>query len=212
MPDTNGGRTCRRQLLRGVVCAALLVIGGLTASPGVSPVEAADTLRGTDIEVPAPLPTPIRADSDPVPDAAAGGAGGGEASPTTVPPAPEGSSSPGGVGVTPSSPPEGATSSGSAGGAGTKRSRPRGRSTPAPAAGGLAPTAPAVAVVDVDDGDATVERLREATVPAARQFGLPLVLGAIVLAFLAVQGRVDRRDAKLMAAPVTVADDLLPFL
>lgn len=57
-----------------------------------------------------------------------------------------------------------------------------------------------------------IARLRRVTVPAARQFGFPLVLGAFVLAFLVVQGRLDARDPKLAAAPVTVDDDLLPFL
>lgn len=63
-----------------------------------------------------------------------------------------------------------------------------------------APTPPAIA------------RLRRVTVPAARQFGFPLVLGGFVLAFVAVQGRLDARDPKLAAAPVTVDDDLLPFV
>ena len=210
MPDAIGGRTCRRQLLRGVVCAAVLAVGGLTASPGVSPAGAADTLRGTDIEVPAPLPAPIRGDSEPVPDPSVGG---GEVSPTTVPlVAPEGSSPSGGSAPAPSSPSAEAAPSDSGGGTGaTSRARSRTRTTTAPRPGDLAPPVPAAAVGDDDDGNATVERLREATVPAARQFGLPLMLGALVLAFLAVQGRVDRRDAKLMVAPVTVADDLLPF-
>lgn len=56
-----------------------------------------------------------------------------------------------------------------------------------------------------------IARLRRVTVPAARQFGFPLALGALVLAFLVVQGRLDARDPKLAAAPVTVDDDLLPF-
>lgn len=209
MPDANGGRTCRRRLLRGVVSATVLAVGGLTASPGVSPAGAADTLRGTDIEVPVPLPAPISGDSDPVP---APPGGGGEASPTTVPLIGSEPSPPsGGTAVTPSSPSAGAPSTDSSGSSRTGRARERARSTTAPGTGGPVPTAPASAVPADGGDDATVERLRDATVPAARQFGLPLVLGAIVLAFLAVQGRVDRRDAKLMAAPVTVADDLLPF-
>lgn len=208
MPDANGGRSCRRRLLRGVVLAAVLAVGGLTASPGVGHAEVGDTLRGTEIDVPMPLPSPIRG-SDAVP---APPAGGGEASPTTAPlGAPEGSSTTGGTAVTPASSGH-ATSAGSESGARTTdRARTSARSTPAPSAGDMAPPAPTSAVTDNDDGAATVERLREASVPAARQFSLPLVLGALVLAFLAVQGRVDRRDAKLMAAPVTVADDLLPF-
>lgn len=57
-----------------------------------------------------------------------------------------------------------------------------------------------------------IARLREVSVPAARQFGFPLVLGFLVLGFLVVQARLDARDPKLAAAPVTVDDDLLPFL
>lgn len=207
MPDANGGRTCRRQLLRGLVPVAVLAVGGLTASPGVSPAGAADTLRGTEIEVPVPLPAPIRADSDPVPDAPAGG---GETLPTTVP-AVGPSPAPAGGGVSPSPSTGGSASSPADGDTArtTSRGRTRARSAPGPVVDGVAPVVPAV--VATDDSHDTVERLREASVPAARQFGLPLVLGAIVIAFLAVQGRVDRRDAKLMAAPVTMADDLLPF-
>jgi hypothetical protein len=57
-----------------------------------------------------------------------------------------------------------------------------------------------------------IARLRRSTVPAARQFGFPLGLGLLVLAFLTVQSRLDARDPKLAAAPVSVDDDLLPFL
>lgn len=56
-----------------------------------------------------------------------------------------------------------------------------------------------------------IARLRQVTLPAARQFGFPLGLAALVLAFLAVQGRLDARDPKLAAAPLSVDDDLLPF-
>lgn len=56
-----------------------------------------------------------------------------------------------------------------------------------------------------------IARLRRVTVPAARQFGFPLGLAVLVLAFLAVQARLDDRDPKLAAAPVTVDDDLLRF-
>lgn len=81
-----------------------------------------------------------------------------------------------------------------------------------PAAGAQAET-PAVlenAAAERSSGPA-IDRLRRVTVPAARQFGFPLVLGAFVLAFLAVQGRLDARDPKLAAAPVTIDDDLLSF-
>ena len=208
MPDANGGRTCRRRLLRGVIPVAVLAVGGLIASPGVSPAGAVDTLRGTGIDLPVPLPAPIGADSDPLPDAPTGG---GEASPPTAP-AVEPSPAPAGGGAPPSPPAGGSVSSAvdDDTARSTSRARTRSRSAPAPVVEGVVPFAPVAAATD--DNHDTVERLREASVPAARQFGLPLLLGALVLAFLAVQGRVDRRDAKLMAAPVTVADDLLPFV
>src|SRR5688500_1119016 len=56
-----------------------------------------------------------------------------------------------------------------------------------------------------------VARLRQAALPAAGQFGFPLGLAALVLAYLAVQGRLDARDPKLAAAPLSIDDDLLPF-
>lgn len=208
MPDANGGRGSRRRLLRGVVSVAVLAVGELMASPGVGPAEAADTLRGTEIDVPVPLPAPIRGDGDAVPDAPVEGGG---SSPAPLPgTTPHQAGSPAGDPGAPSAT-SGATATSGEGARATSRTRARGRSAPTPAVGGVTPGA-AVPVLDVDPGgDATVERLREASVPAARQFSLPLVLGALVLAFLAVQGRLDKRDAKLMVAPITVADDLLPF-
>ncbi|HEX2038657.1 MAG TPA: hypothetical protein VHF47_02875 [Acidimicrobiales bacterium] len=68
-----------------------------------------------------------------------------------------------------------------------------------------------VAPAAVADDEPTIARLRQVTLPAARQFGFPLGLAALVLAFLAVQGRLDARDPKLAAAPLSVDDDLLPF-
>jgi hypothetical protein len=63
----------------------------------------------------------------------------------------------------------------------------------------------------VDDEEAAMARLRRATLPAAGEFRFPLALGLLVLAFLAVQSRLDSRDPKLAVAPVSVADDLLHF-
>lgn len=205
MPKTKVARRCRGRLLRGVVTAAVLALGGLTASPGVGPAAAADTLRGTQVDIPLPIPVPITDDSEPVPDAPAGGGG---ASPTTVPAAPPAEDDSGSVSSTPTT----ASSDPGAGGGATSRPRTRARSESVRPAGVGTP-ADSVPIVDLREasGDATVERLREAGVPAARQFSLPLALGALVLAFLAIQGRVDKRDPKLMVAPVTVADDLLPF-
>lgn len=48
-------------------------------------------------------------------------------------------------------------------------------------------------------------------VPIARDLGFPLALAALVSAFVMVQGRLDRRDPKLAAAPISVHDDLLAF-
>lgn len=205
MPKTKVARRCRGRLLRGVVPAAVLAFGGLTASPGVGPAVALDTLRGTQIDIPLPVPVPITDDSEPVPDAPAGGGG---ASPTTVPTAPPAEDDSASVSSTPT------TSSSDAGTTGGATSRPRTRARSATVRPATAGTpAVSVPIVDLEEtrGEATVERLREASVPAARQFSLPLALGALVLAFLAIQGRVDKRDPKLMVAPVTVADDLLPF-
>lgn len=210
MPNTKGGRGCRGRFLRGVVPAAVLAVGGLTASPGVGPAVAADTLSGTQIDIPLPMPVPITDDNDPVPDAPAGGGG---SSPTTAPAAPpgEGAPSSGDAGSGSATPTTASADAGS-GARATTRPRTRARSASvSPATVGTPTVSEPIVDLDENSGEATVERLREASVPAARQFSLPLALGALVLAFLAIQGRVDKRDPKLTVAPVTMADDLLPF-
>jgi hypothetical protein len=63
----------------------------------------------------------------------------------------------------------------------------------------------------VAEDEPTIARLRQVSLPAARQFGFPLGLAVLVLLFLAVQGRLDARDPKLAAAPLSIDDDLLPF-
>jgi hypothetical protein len=109
------------------------------------------------------------------------------------------------------SPTAGPTSTEGERGTGSRRRRgSSGRTRSAPAE-----QPPTTALVDAShkaepDGPA-FDRLRDASLPAARQFSFPLGLGAAVLVFLAVQGRLDGRDPKLATAPVSVRDDLLPF-
>lgn len=88
-----------------------------------------------------------------------------------------------------------------------------GRRAARPSSTPLPPPAPIVVVPTVAGGEeeATMARLRRATLPAASEFRFPLALGLLVLAFLAVQSRLDSRDPKLAIAPVSVDDDLLHF-
>lgn len=51
----------------------------------------------------------------------------------------------------------------------------------------------------------------EAAVAIASQFTFPLALALAVLAFLVIQGHVDRRDPKLRIAPQNVVETLLTF-
>jgi hypothetical protein len=48
-------------------------------------------------------------------------------------------------------------------------------------------------------------------VRTANRFSFPLGLTLMVIAFLAVQGRIDRRDPKLRLAPVDSKHDLVHF-
>ncbi len=60
--------------------------------------------------------------------------------------------------------------------------------------------------------DQATNVLKQPEVGAAVQtFGFPIGLLLAVLAFLVIQNRLDRRDPKLRAAPLTDADTLLPF-
>ncbi|MGH2579261.1 MAG: hypothetical protein ACRDGP_00225 [Actinomycetota bacterium] len=54
-----------------------------------------------------------------------------------------------------------------------------------------------------------VERIRSLAIQAAEALAFPLALALIVLLFVAVQNRIDRKDPKLALAPV--APDLLRF-
>jgi hypothetical protein len=51
-----------------------------------------------------------------------------------------------------------------------------------------------------------------AAVAVAATFGFPLALMLAVVLFLVVQSRLDGRDPKLRAAPLTTADTFLPFV
>ena len=51
-----------------------------------------------------------------------------------------------------------------------------------------------------------------AVVAVAATFGFPLALMLAVILFLAVQSRLDGRDPKLRAAPLTTAETYVPFL
>jgi len=50
-----------------------------------------------------------------------------------------------------------------------------------------------------------------ASTSAARVFGFPVLLVGLVLAFLIVQKRIDRRDPRLALAPAAV-DDMVEFV
>lgn len=51
----------------------------------------------------------------------------------------------------------------------------------------------------------------EAAAAVAEEFTFPIVLALAVLAFLAVQGHVDRRDPKLRLAPQHVVETIVQF-
>ena len=46
---------------------------------------------------------------------------------------------------------------------------------------------------------------------SARDLSVPFGVGAAVTVFLVIQGRIDRRDPKLVDAPVGPEDDLVEF-
>jgi hypothetical protein len=50
-----------------------------------------------------------------------------------------------------------------------------------------------------------------AAAAVATEFGFPLALMIAVLLFLLIQSRLDGRDPKLRAAPLTASDTILPF-
>lgn len=180
---TNGEQAKRRraEVLRGLVITGVLLCAATPAAQASVP-----TVPGV------PLPTGVFEEPT-MPET------GGTAppTPTTVAPAPPPTASP--------APPPTARPA-------SRRSQPRQPSAPSKpkATATTAVVEPAVAageeqavpLVDAETGGA---------VPTARELGFPLALAALVSAFVAVQGRLDHRDPKLAAAPISVDDDLLPF-
>lgn len=69
--------------------------------------------------------------------------------------------------------------------------------------------APVSAVVP--ERDSFISNLAEAAGEAAKKLAFPLGLALMVGAFLMVQGRIDRKDAKLALAPIDSEQDLLSF-
>ena len=76
------------------------------------------------------------------------------------------------------------------------------------------PTGPA-AVVGQVVGAAVEQVVRavrpEAAVAVATEFGFPLALAFAVLAYLVIQGQIDRRDPKLRVAPQNAVETLVTF-
>jgi len=68
---------------------------------------------------------------------------------------------------------------------------------------------PTAVLVPVSEG--LLDRVAEGLADAAKRFAFPLAVAALVAAFLIVQGRIDRRDPKLAAAPVDGRDDIVLF-
>jgi tetrahydromethanopterin S-methyltransferase subunit D len=81
----------------------------------------------------------------------------------------------------------------------------------------VAPEAPAgpAAIVGQVVGAAVEQVVRavrpEAAVAVATEFTFPLVLALAVLAYLVIQGQIDRRDPKLRVAPQNVVETLVTF-
>ena len=95
-------------------------------------------------------------------------------------------------------------------------SAPLPEAAPAPEAAVLRnePTGPA-AVVGQVVGAAVEQVVRavrpEAAVAVATEFTFPLALALAVLAYLVIQGQIDRRDPKLRVAPQNVVETLVTF-
>ena len=68
-----------------------------------------------------------------------------------------------------------------------------------------------VAPVDVPADESLVTQIGRIATEAARQAAFPLALALLVIAFLMVQNRLDRKDPKLALAPVDSEHDLLSF-
>ena len=59
--------------------------------------------------------------------------------------------------------------------------------------------------------ESLISQIAEAAKQAAKTLAFPLGLALMVGAFLMVQGRIDRKDAKLVLAPIDAEQDLLSF-
>lgn len=97
------------------------------------------------------------------------------------------------------------------GGSASQREGPAGFVTLDPVAE-VAPDdqSPVASALGGPDGSA-LEQLGRGLADAARRFAFPLGIAALVAAFLVVQGRFDRREPKLAAAPVDSRDDLVIY-
>lgn len=60
-------------------------------------------------------------------------------------------------------------------------------------------------------GPGLIEQITKAALDAAKKVAFPLALALIAGAFVILQGRIDRRDPKLAAAPIEIDEQLLRF-
>ena len=121
-------------------------------------------------------------------------------SPTPTPTPTGGGGHRGGGGTVPSGRP--ATTSTSAGVGGLNRDTTTGASTQAPASS-------RPVTERTTDGPSLFGRIGGAAAEAGKQVAFPLALALVVVAFLMVQNRLDRRDPKLASAPI--APDVRKF-
>lgn len=68
-----------------------------------------------------------------------------------------------------------------------------------------------VSASEAAPGESVISQLGRIATEAARQAAFPLALTLMVIAFLMVQNRLDRKDPKLALAPVDSEQDLLSF-
>jgi hypothetical protein len=67
------------------------------------------------------------------------------------------------------------------------------------------------AYAEAPERETFITQLAQAATEAAEKLAFPLGLALMVGAFLMVQGRIDRKDAKLVLAPIDSEQDLLSF-
>jgi hypothetical protein len=92
--------------------------------------------------------------------------------------------------------------------AGTSLRRALDASTTLPGDIATTPVQPALAEIDRSPSAGDLAR---SAAEAAERFAFPLILMALVLAFVVAQGRLDKGDGKLVHAPMTSEQDLLSF-